>query len=90
MIFELKINFLPLAVIFIISILLNLTLIKFPYLPKKINNIQDIHHSNIPRLGGLVIFSLFFGYEILYIGFFDILTWFFLFMILSIPVFDPI
>lgn len=82
MIFEFKVNFLPLAVIFIASILLNLSLIKFPYLPKKINNIQDIHHSNTPRLGGLVIFSLFFVYEILYIGSFDILTWFFLFMIL--------
>lgn len=53
---------------FIISICLNYILVKFKFFHQKseISQIQDIHFGNPSRLGGLVIFLIFLGYQYMY------------------------
>ena len=81
-----NINFFTIFIFFIISMILNLILTKFFNKPAQVKNIQDIHKNNPSRLGGLVILFLFFGYDILYLGFFDKLTWF-LILVILVPAF---
>ena len=78
----LNINLFSIFNVFIISIIFNFILTNFFISLTRLKNIQDIHSNNPSRLGGFIIFILFFGYEILYINFFDNLTRFILLVIL--------
>lgn len=76
-------NFFLIFIIFIISTILNLILSSFFNISNQLRNIQDIHNDNPSRLGGFVIFIIFFGYEILYLDFFNNLTRFLVLVILA-------
>lgn len=66
-----------LTFIFLISIILNYFFIKIDYLKDNRSNkqTQDIHLGNTPRLGGLIMIIIFFGYEILSLNSLNILFW---------------
>lgn len=66
-----------LTIIFLISITLNYFFIKADYLKDNRSNkqTQDIHLGNTPRLGGLIMIFIFFGYEILSLNGLNILFW---------------
>ncbi len=61
----------------LLSVILNYSLIRLDFFfskdPKK--QIQDVHINNPSRLGGLTLYILFFGYETLFLGKFNILFW---------------
>lgn len=63
-----NIEYLILLNAFIISIILNYILYKFDFFHQKGNviQIQDIHLGNPSRLGGLIIFIVFLGFQFLY------------------------
>lgn len=79
-----QINYYSLLFFLILSIGLNFILVNFKFF--KIKNVkeqvQDIHFGNPSRLGGLVMFSLFFLYEFTYLGNLHILFWVSLIIIL--------
>ncbi len=79
------INYNSLLFFLIISIGLNFILVKSKFFKlKNINEqIQDIHFGNPSRLGGLVMFSLFFLYEFIYLG--NLYTLFWASLIIILP-----
>ena len=66
-----------LTIIFLFSITLNYLFIKIDFLKDNGPNkqTQDIHLGNTPRLGGLIIVILFFGYQVLSLNSLSILFW---------------
>lgn len=62
------VDYFLLVKVFIIAIILNYILVKFRVFHKKnvTTQIQDIHFGNPSRLGGVVIFLIFLGYQYLY------------------------
>ena len=66
-----------LIIIFLISVSLNYLFIKVNFFKDNQLNkqAQDIHVGKIPRLGGLIIIILFFGYQILFLNGSNILFW---------------
>lgn len=72
-----NIEYVTLTIIFFISIFFNF-LLSYTGLfkqSKKIIQIQDIHIGNPSRFGGMVIYLIFFGYEIFYLGNNDFIFW---------------
>lgn len=66
-----------LIIIFLISITLNYLFTKINFFKDNHSNkqAQDIHVGKIPRLGGLIMIILFFGYQILFLNGLSILFW---------------
>ena len=83
-----NIDYVSLLTAFIFSNILFLLIIKnYKQSRKNVINIQDTHDAReVPRLGGVVIFAIFFVYEILFFEYIEIWTWLSLLIIL-IPAF---
>ena len=76
-----NLNYASLFSFFFIAVVLNVFFIRLKF--NRIHNIQDIHFEDTSRLGGFVVFVLFFVFEIFFIKYMDHITWFLVMIMLT-------